>query len=162
MFKKLLPVMLAAFLAACGYVDTYEEGVYDYEPSYCYKTIGGVACYREPDHRDERRLVNYYGPHPSRYDVPEPQPAPNLKAPPSVDRFVRDPDVIPAPVASRQPTVGQPVSGELKTTSALVLRPLVPQNLTFTYKPEPIPAPVAEVSATALDGAIDYDAQSLY
>ena len=62
---------LALPLSACGYVNEYEKAVYDFEPAYCYKSLGGITCYDEPYHRDGRRLVNYYGPHPSRYDAPE-------------------------------------------------------------------------------------------
>lgn len=64
-------VALAIPLSACGYVNDYEKAVYDHERSYCYKSLGGVTCYDEPFYRDERRMVNYYGPHPSRYDAPE-------------------------------------------------------------------------------------------
>ena len=46
-------------------------------PLNCYKSIGGVECFREPYHRDQRRLVNYFGPHPSRFEKPEP-PEPAL------------------------------------------------------------------------------------
>jgi len=64
-------IALAFPLSACGYVSEYEKAVYEHEPSYCYKSLGGITCYDEPFHRDERRLVNYFGPHPSRYDAPE-------------------------------------------------------------------------------------------
>ena len=96
---------VAALVGACGYVLAYEEAVYDFEPVYCYQSIGrsvsGVECYKTPKHRDERRLVNYYGPHPSRYDRPEPPPPPTLSAPPAVDFFVRDPEPIPEPAPPR-------------------------------------------------------------
>ena len=62
---------LTALLGACGYVSEYEKAVYDWEPTYCYKSIGGVACYKDPYPRDERRMVNYFGPDPSRYDKPD-------------------------------------------------------------------------------------------
>ncbi len=88
---------LTAFLGACGYVSEYEKAVYDWEPTYCYKSIGKVACYKEPYHRDEKRLVNYFGPDPSRYDKPEPpEPAPH--APPKmVNYWVKDAEPIPRP-----------------------------------------------------------------
>ena len=72
MYKQIATNGLAALLGACGYVSEYEKAVYDLEPTYCYKSIGKVDCYREPFHRDERRLVNYFGPHPSRFEKPEP------------------------------------------------------------------------------------------
>ena len=62
---RIATVGLAVFVGACGYVSEYEKAVYDLEPTYCYKSIGKVACYREPFHRDERRLVNYFGPIPA-------------------------------------------------------------------------------------------------
>ena len=100
MRMKLLTLGLTAFLGACGYVNAYEEAVYDWEPIYCYKSIGGVECYREPFHRDERRLVNYFGPHPSNYDKPEPpEPAP-IAAPPRINYWVKDPEPIPRPKAT--------------------------------------------------------------
>ena len=82
-------------LTACGYVDKYEEGVSDYEPTYCYAALGGgVECYREPVAGEDRRLVNYYGKHPSRYDAPEkPQPA-DYKAPAMVNTWVKDPEPV--------------------------------------------------------------------
>ena len=96
---------VAALVGACGYGSAYEEAIYDPEPVYCYQSIGqsvsGVECYKTPKHRDERRLVNYYGPHPGSYDRPEPTPRPTLSAPPSVDFFVRDPEPIPEPAPPR-------------------------------------------------------------
>ena len=86
---------LAWLLGACGYVSEYEKAVYDYEPVYCYQTIGAVQCFKEPNHRDEKRIVNYYGPDPSRYDRPEEPPAPKLAAPAPVTFVVRDPEPIP-------------------------------------------------------------------
>ena len=97
MYKQIATIGLAALLGACGYVSEYEKAVYDLEPSYCYKSIGKVACYKEPFHRDERRLVNYFGPHPSRYDKPEaPEPTP-IAAPEMVNYWVKDAEPIPCP-----------------------------------------------------------------
>jgi len=92
-------------LSACGYVDDYEKQVYDEEPTYCYQSLGEIKCFREPFHRDSKRLVNYYGPHPSRYDAPEePEKAP-LKAPARITRWVKDPE----------PVVGQTYRQDWKT-----------------------------------------------
>lgn len=89
-----IPVL--AGLAACGYVDRYEEGVYDFEPAYCYQSLGEIVCHREPYHRDSKRLVNYFGPHPSRYDPPE---APEVDAPQppttALDYYVITPEPVP-------------------------------------------------------------------
>ncbi len=97
MRKMMFSMALTALLGACGYVDKYEEAVSGMEPTYCYKSIGGVECFREPFHRDGRRLVNYFGPHPSRYDKPEPpEPAPHAP-PPMVNYWVKDAVPIPRP-----------------------------------------------------------------
>lgn len=97
MRKMMFSMAFTALLGACGYVDKYEEAVSGMEPTYCYKSIGGVECYREPFHRDARRLVNYFGPHPSRYDKPEPpEPAPHAP-PPMVNYWVKDAVPIPRP-----------------------------------------------------------------
>lgn len=99
MFKKLfVTAIFATALSACGYVDEYERHVTDWEPTYCYQSIGAVECYREPKHADSLRLVNYYGPHPSRYDAPEPLAEPNFKAPEMVNYWVKDPEPIPRPM----------------------------------------------------------------
>ncbi len=97
MRKMMFSIGFTALLGACGYVDKYEEAVSGMEPTYCYKSIGGVECYREPFHRDSRRLVNYFGPHPSRYDKPEkPEPAPHAP-PPMVNYWVKDAVLVPRP-----------------------------------------------------------------
>ncbi len=112
---------VGVLVGACGYLSEYEKAVYDIEPVYCYQSIGqsvsGVECYKTPKHRDERRLVNYYGPHPSRYDRPEPPPPPTLSAPPSVDFFVRDPEPIPEPAPPRGRSKPAP-AGDLKAEPA--------------------------------------------
>lgn len=67
----ILTVFCILFLFnGCGYVDQYEELVYEFEPIYCYQSIAGIECFQEPNHRDKSRIVNYYGPHPVRYDAP--------------------------------------------------------------------------------------------
>ena len=100
MVKLFFSAGLLALLGGCSYVDTYEEAVYDLEPSYCYQSIGGVECFREPFHRDERRLVNYFGKHPSRYDKPEP-PEKAIHTPPEmVNYWVKDAEPIPRPAPS--------------------------------------------------------------
>ena len=67
MRKVLMVISSSMLLGACGgYVSAYEKGVHDYEPVYCYQYLGAVQCFDEPRHRDDERLVNYYGPAPSR------------------------------------------------------------------------------------------------
>ena len=100
MLRKLgIALIFAVSLSACGYVDEYERQVHDWEPTYCYKSLGAVQCYREPKYSDRLRLVNYYGPHPSRYDAPEPMKEPNFKAPEMVNYWVKDPEPVPRPMA---------------------------------------------------------------
>ena len=99
LFRKIIfSAALIGGLAACGYVDEYERQVYDQEPVYCYKSLAGTTCYHEPKHADERRLVNYFGPHPSRYEKPEAAPAPTYKAPEMVNYWVKDPEPVPRPM----------------------------------------------------------------
>lgn len=89
----------AVTLAACGYVDEYERQVHDMEPVYCYRTLGAPECHREPSYADRRQLVNYFGPHPSRYDVPPVPVLPEPKAPEMVNYWVKDAE----PVARAAP-----------------------------------------------------------
>ncbi len=95
-----LGLALGLTLTACGgYVDKYEEGVAEYEPTYCYAALGGgIECFREPNHADERRLVNYFGDHPSRFDRPEAPEAVNPVAPPMVKTWVKDPEPVVRPM----------------------------------------------------------------
>ncbi len=96
MLKKVcFTIAFAIVLSACSYVDDYERHVTDWEPVYCYKSLAAIQCYREPKHADNLRLVNYYGPHPSRYDAPEPKAAPNFSAPEMVNYWVKDSEPIP-------------------------------------------------------------------
>ena len=105
MLRTLTLIAATALLGACGFVDRYEAGVYHYQPTYCYQSIGAVRCYRTPNHRDEKRLVNYYGPSPTRYEKPPPPPKRVLHAPPPVPFYVRDPEPVPQPVLPRTAAV---------------------------------------------------------
>jgi len=97
MYKTIAMVGVGVLVGACGYVSEYEKAVYGMEPTYCYKSIGKVACYKEPFHRDEKRLVNYFGPDPSRYDKPDlVEPTP-IQAPKMVNYWVKDAEPIPRP-----------------------------------------------------------------
>ncbi len=88
-------LVLLSALGGCGYVDGYEAGVYDYEPIYCYRTLAETVCHREPVHRDSRRMVNYYGAHPSRYDAPAEEAVAEPQPPAPVDRYVIAPEPLP-------------------------------------------------------------------
>ncbi len=134
--RKMLAVLVpAVVLTACGYVSEYEKGVYDFEPIYCYRYLGGVQCHDTPNHRDERRLVNYYGPAPVRYDRPDPPPDPELYPPSPVNYFVKDPEPIPRP-APRAPF------GD---------RPWLKGDASFGMPAAPPPAPVAAAPAPIVD-----------
>jgi len=85
----------AIALSACAEKSAYESAVENLEPRYCYQSIGGVTCYQKPFVRDERRLVNYYGPAPQRYDRPVPAPGPVTGPPESVAYWVKDPEPVP-------------------------------------------------------------------
>jgi len=106
---------LSVALSACGYVDGYEEQVYDKEPVYCYKSLAATECFNEPYHRDKRRLVNYFGPHPSRYDAPPEPEAPNLQPPAAVDYWVKDPEPIPEAAPRMTAPMAKPVSAAAAT-----------------------------------------------
>lgn len=93
---------LVSVLGACGYVSEYEKAVYDWEPTYCYRSIGKVVCYKEPYHRAEKCLVNYFGPDPSRYDKPEPPELAPHAPPKMVNYWVKDAEPIPRPAPTGQ------------------------------------------------------------
>ena len=97
--KVIFAATLVAGLSACGAVDKYESQVSDWEPVYCYQSLAAVQCYRQPKYSDQLRLVNYYGPHPGRYDAPPPLPEPNFKAPEMINYWVKDAEPIPRPMA---------------------------------------------------------------
>lgn len=68
--------------ACTTYESAYEKAVYDDEPIYCYQSLAGADCYRRAYRRDDRRLISYYGPAPSKYSSPaRPDPSP-LQPPP--------------------------------------------------------------------------------
>ena len=96
---KTIPLLFAlSLLGACANMSEYEKQVEDYEPVYCYRSIGAVQCFDKPNHRDEKRLVNYFGPAPHRYDRPQPvEEFTNHQAPPSVGYWVKDPEPVPQP-----------------------------------------------------------------
>jgi hypothetical protein len=90
---RVSPWLVGTFLLTSGctsYESAYERSVTDYEPVYCYQSLGGVTCHRQPNHRDARRLVNYYGPAPSKYEPAEPTELAELAAPPEGGTAVRD------------------------------------------------------------------------
>jgi hypothetical protein len=98
MHKAFKTTALVLFLGGCGYVDAYEEAVYDHEPVYCYQSLAAVQCFKEPQHTDRQRLVNYYGPHPSRADEPDAPEVPELQAPTEeIEKWVKDPEPVPQP-----------------------------------------------------------------
>lgn len=96
-FGRVLAWLLLAMLCACtSYESAYVRSVYNYEPVYCYQSLGTVSCYREPRPRDARRLVNYYGPAPSKYPQPEPAEQRELQPPPETNRYSIAPQPDPA------------------------------------------------------------------
>jgi len=157
MQKIIASAGLAALVGACGYVSEYEKAVYEWEPTYCYQSIGRVACYKEPVHRDEKRLVNYYGPDPSRYDKPDAPEAMPLKAPEMVNYWVKDPEPIPRPAPSGNvaalpwldPAVARAQAGKRdfarlaadpKGTEALLGRMGIGHDAAVKAAREPVPA----------------------
>lgn len=100
--RKGMILAVAAVLSGCSYVDSYEQAVHDREPLYCYQSLAAVECYRTPDQTDERRLVNYFGPHPSRHErrVVE---KPKLFAPPPVAKWIKDEEPVPQAATESKP-----------------------------------------------------------
>ena len=105
--RKILSLLaLPALIAACS-SEPEPVVVHNDEPIYCYRSIGGVNCFETPYHRDERRMVHYYGPAPSYYDRPLPPPPAVLNAPPAVDTYARDPEPVPRPSSPKAAPVPQ-------------------------------------------------------
>jgi hypothetical protein len=94
--KRVLAVLaFTVALGACAQKSVYEAAVQDREPVYCYKSLAGVVCHETPNFRDERRMVNYFGPAPKRYDRPAPPPEQKLFAPEPINYWVKDPEPLP-------------------------------------------------------------------
>ena len=94
-YNKILGALgaIVGILSGCGYVDAYKETTnFDEKPIYCYQSLAGVECFKEPNHRDKRRIVNFYGPHPIQYVQPEAKKIPGLKAPKEINYWVKDPE----------------------------------------------------------------------
>ncbi|MFO1154865.1 MAG: hypothetical protein U1E42_14575 [Rhodospirillales bacterium] len=117
--RLVAPLVAVATLLTGGctsYESAYERSVTDYEPIYCYQSLGGVTCHRQPDHRDARRLVNYYGPAPSKYDAPNAPELAQLASPPKGGKVVRDAE--PRVTAAR-PDDGTAVTASGGTTKVM-------------------------------------------
>lgn len=121
--KMLFAAAFVAGLSACTQMDKYESQVTDWEPVYCYKSLAAVQCYREPKVSDKLRLVNYYGPSPSRYDAPETPPSVELKAPEMVNYWVKDAEPVPQPMPhgdlADRPWLTQQGRDEQRATQAM-------------------------------------------
>lgn len=100
---------ILALLGCTSYESAYERAVYDEEPVYCYQSLGGVDCYRSPYRRDDTRLVNYYGPAPSRTKAPKPPKAAEPQPPPAGEGPVR---AEPLPAAGEAVTEQKPAPGQ--------------------------------------------------
>lgn len=116
MSKAVKSAALAAFaiLAAGGctsYESAYERAVYDAEPVYCYQSLGAVDCHRTPHRRDDARLVNYYGPAPSRTAPPK-LPKPTKPQPPPVQEMHEDQVAMAAPQQAAEPPNSSPSDQE--------------------------------------------------
>lgn len=95
MQKQFIGLAAILLLSACSNMTQYETQVENWEPVYCYKSIGAVQCYKEPKHSDSRRLVNFYGPAPSTYDAPDEPDYAAAKAPKMIDYWVKDAEPVP-------------------------------------------------------------------
>ncbi|MFO1129529.1 MAG: hypothetical protein U1E66_13980 [Rhodospirillales bacterium] len=119
-----LGVVLLLTGGCTSYESAYEREVTDYEPVYCYQSLAAVTCHREPDHRDSRRLVNYYGPAPSKYEAPEQAEAARPAAPPKGGKAVRDaePQVAAAEPADDKDGKGETIATAKDGTKVVVVR----------------------------------------
>lgn len=126
-------------LSACGYVSEYESHVHDMEPVYCYRTLGAIQCQATPDREADRRLVNYYGPDPSRTERAEKPPAVLPDPPPEVNYWVKDAEPIPRPAPLGDLSDRPWLLGETKAAPAekeaqkIVLVPVVLQTPTQSF-----------------------------
>ncbi|MBL96117.1 MAG: hypothetical protein CFH06_01930 [Alphaproteobacteria bacterium MarineAlpha3_Bin5] len=83
-------------LSSCsGYVDRYEKHVEKRDQIYCYKSLAATTCYDEPYEVDDARLVNYFGPQPSRHERKSEEAVSQPVPPPSVSYWVKDPEPVP-------------------------------------------------------------------
>ena len=104
------------FLGGCGYVDPYEKSVHDLDPVYCYQSLAGIECHKKPSHQDKRRLVNYYGPNPTRYDAPDKPDEPAPQTPDAIDHWMKDPEPVPRPKSDlRASEASRPAPRQLST-----------------------------------------------
>ncbi|NQU58119.1 MAG: hypothetical protein HQ513_12860 [Rhodospirillales bacterium] len=161
MLKRILGLAVtfsaAAVLAACSSMTQYERQVENWEPVYCYKSIGAVQCYKEPKDSDSRRLVNFYGPAPSTYDKPDEPDYAAAKAPKLIDYWVKDPEPIPEanPLKVRVKNLAPAEAAEAPQTP---LSEAQKEDVSFMDglmrsifgKPELANKPVAAASAPAL------------
>ncbi len=141
MWLRIFALALPAVLTACGYVSKYEEQVYDWEPVYCYQSIGGVECYKEPKYSDSRRLVNYFGPDPSRYDAPDAPDVPDLQAPKEIDTWVKDAEPVPESALSKAQV--RAYNARLAGLTTSLQRPPVNRVARVPQPAPPVEAPAA-------------------
>jgi len=118
MSKAVKSAALAAFaiLAAGGctsYESAYERAVYDAEPVYCYQSLGAVDCHRTPHRRDDARLVNYYGPAPSRTAPPKLAKSAKPQPPPPAEEVAGEQVAMAAPQQPAEPP-GSPSADQEK------------------------------------------------
>lgn len=107
--------LIFAVLIGCGERDSpYVAAVREEQPIYCYQTLASVDCYAKPLFRDERQMVNFFGPPPRDYDRPKRPPAPRLAPPPEVDFYCRvsEPDACPLTAADAPAAPPPAAAGE--------------------------------------------------
>lgn len=117
MWKIAVAGLAILSLSACAHKSAYEAAVEDEEPRYSYKSLAGLTCYEKLNHRDEKRLVNYFGPAPMRYEKPEAVPLPKRIAPDTVNYWVKNPDSVPTAMPKGD------ASDRLWLTKKTLLRP---------------------------------------
>ena len=154
--------MTVLLLAACSNMSEYERHVADWEPVYCYKSIGAVQCYKEPKHSDSRRLVNFYGPAPSEYDKPDAPDVSQTRPPKMITTWVKDPEPMldayvrntapaPTPVTAEVPAVQTVAEEEDVSLMDGLMRSIFgkPQLANSPQKPVAIATPPAQPAPAA-------------
>lgn len=106
-----LAAILTTTAGCSGDESAYARAVADYEPVYCYRSLAAVTCHARPDPRDARRLVNFYGPAPSRYPAAASPKLATPGPPPAADPAEGAAEPLPATAAPAAAEPGQATPG---------------------------------------------------
>lgn len=94
-FSILMLLCINILQAACSKTDFYEKEVKNWEPVYCYQTIGRVQCHKKPKSMDKKRIVSFFGPAPETYEKYKKDRREKLSPPKMIKNWFKDPEPIP-------------------------------------------------------------------